>query len=52
MRYILYFVCMGAGKSRRALPATEEKIGKVLKTAIKRDLAVCGMVVRWGLGLE
>ena len=37
MRYIFYFVCMGAAKNRRAVPATEEKIGKVLEPAIKRD---------------
>ena len=37
VRYYFYFVCMRGAKSRRALPATEEKIGEVLETVIKSD---------------
>ena len=46
-RYYSHFVCLRAAKSRPALPVTEEKIGKVLKTAIKR---ACGKrkLILWG----
>ena len=37
--YYFYFVCMRAAKSRRALPATEEKIGRVFNAVIMSD---CG----------
>ena len=37
--YYFYFVCMRAEKSRPALPATEEKIGRVFNAVIMSD---CG----------
>ena len=43
---LYFFVFMGAAKSQRAVPATEEKIGEVFKTVIYSD---CGKrkVILW-----
>ena len=37
VRSYFYFVCMRGAKSRRALPATEEKFGEVVYTVLKSD---------------
>ena len=43
---LYFFVCIGAAKSRRAVPATEGKIGEVFETVIYSDCGKRKLILR------